>query len=266
MTDGADPVEPGASVARPISGQGRVEASTGLEFERLQLLTRLLLGSLSQGSGELMERLRDLEREIQAEPDLPGQESGPVDETVYDLLRYLGIGLLARGETQIGRRARRGYYFSLGVTSWFIEQVDRATDNVLVRPVRRPIESRIRNLWEQIGLVAEEGKQEEQTARLLTRRAVFVTLDELVDSLAESPELADLIKRQTAQRSAGLGQVAVDNTRRATVRADDLAEGLVRRLLRRRPRQELPRSPLLGEPQTMYSLEARGQEIEEHGR
>jgi hypothetical protein len=250
---------------QPDAGESRPEELSSLESERLQLLTRLLLGSLTQGSGELMERLRDLEREIEVDPELLEQDLGPDDESVYDLLRYLGVGLLTRGQKRLARRTRRGYYFSLGAASWFLEQLDRATDNPLARPVRRPIESRVRSVWEQVGLVAQEGKREEQTAKVLTRQAAIVTLDELADSLAENPELADLIKRQLGQRSAGLAEVVMDNTRRVTARADDVAERLVRRLLRRRPREELPPSPLMGEPQTMYSPEARAQETDADG-
>jgi hypothetical protein len=269
MTDAAhttDDVESGASsVERPDAGENRPEELSSLESERLQLLTRLLLGSLTQGSGELMERLRDLEREIEVDPELLEQDLGPDDETVYDLLRYLGVGLFARGQRRLARRTRRGYYFSLGVTSWFLEQLDRATDNPLARPVRHPIESRVRSFWEQVGLIAQDGKREEQTARVLTRRAAIVTLDELSDSLVENPELADLIRRQVTEKSTGLADVVIENTRRVTARADDVAEGLVRRLLRRRPRQELPPSPLMGKPQTMYSPEARAQEVDGNG-
>jgi hypothetical protein len=266
MSDATDAAEPGASLMeQPDAGESRPQELSSLEFERLQLLTRLLLGSLTQGSGELMERLRDLEHEIEADPELMEQDLGPDDETVYDLLRYLGIGLFARGQKRLARRTRRGYYFSLGVTSWFLEQLDRATDNPLARPVRRPIESRVRSFWEQVGLIAHEGKREEQTARVLTRQAAIVTLDELADSLAENPELADLIRRQVTEKSAGLAEVVVDNTRRVTARADDVVEDLVRRLLRRKPREELPPSPLMGRPQTMYSPEARAQETGGNG-
>jgi hypothetical protein len=266
MTDASDAMESRASsLEQPDAGESRPEELSSLEFERLQLLTRLLLGSLTQGSGELMERLRDLEREIEVDPELLEQDLGPGDETVYDLLRYLGIGLFARGQKRLARRTRRGYYFSLGAASWFLEQLDRATDNPLARPVRRPIESRVRSVWEQVGLIAQEGKREEQTAKVLTRRAAIVTLDELSDSLVENPELADLIRRQVTEKSAGLADVVIENTRRVTARADDVAEGLVRRLLRRRPRKELPPSPLMGKPQTMYSPEAQALEKDGNG-
>jgi hypothetical protein len=44
----------------------------------------------------------------------------------------------------------------------------------------------------------------------------------------------------------------MSNSRQLGVSADDLAEGVLRRLLRRKQRRELPPSLLAGKPLTMY--------------
>jgi hypothetical protein len=63
--------------------------------------------------------------------------------------------------------------------------------------------------------------------------------------------LTEVIGGQTA----GLATVVRDNARQLGMTSDDVVEGLLRRLLRRTPRRELPPSPLAGESQTMYSVE-----------
>ena len=50
---------------------------------------------------------------------------------------------------------------------------------------------------------------------------------------------------------------AVDNARSVALTADDAAEGLLRWLLRRIPRKDLPPSPVEGQPQTMYTPEVK---------
>ena len=48
-------------------------------------------------------------------------------------------------------------------------------------------------------------------------------------------------------------KLKVDNARSVALTADDAAEKLLRWLLRRKPRRDLPPSPVEGQPQTMYA-------------
>lgn len=233
------------------------EASSNTKGQEIELLSRLALGALLMGSDELTRRLQQAQQSLEAEPEFAQQDLDTGEETVVDLLRYMGIGLLAQGQRRMARRVRRGYYFSLGVTSWFVESLDRATDNPLVRPVRRPIETQLERLGQEIGRVVTEGRLEEQKARQLTEETLSETVEEVFVSVSDSPEVEILIRRVVGQQSAGLAGVIVGNTRRVSVSADNLVEGIARRLLRRKPRAELPPSPLLGKPQSMYALEEK---------
>ena len=49
----------------------------------------------------------------------------------------------------------------------------------------------------------------------------------------------------------------MDNTRSVALTADDAADALLRRLLGRKPRGQLPRSPVEGERQRMYEPTVR---------
>jgi hypothetical protein len=145
-------------------------------------------------------------------------------------------------------------------------KLDKWTDNRLMRPLRRPVESRWKRLREQARILAEEGRLEEQSSRRLTRRTVDGLTDEITKYVAENPELALLIREQIAAQSAGLAEVVATNTRQLTVAGDEAVEGAVRRFLRRTPRRALPSSPLRGKPQTMYRTQIRKPERTDHDR
>jgi len=98
---------------------------------------------------------------------------------------------------------------------------------------------------------------------VVSRRLADETLEELVEeaiqTLAGNPELTSAIQRVVAGQGASLTGTVVGSARELSVSADDMTEGMVRRLLRRKPRQELPPSPLVGKPLTMYVPRAPGQ-------
>lgn len=254
----------GGSVQQDAEAQLQVsQAQPGqpaeLEFEDLQLLSRLLVGLLLTGSDQLMQIVRGLQREIEADPGL----LTPVvadDETTLDLLRYLAIGLLARGQKRLARGVSKGVQLSLSTTGWALRKLDRWTDNRFTRPFRRPIESRLWNLEQETDLIIKEGRLEEQNARLLAGRTVGEIIDELLDFMSENPDLAEFIQELIGRQSVGLAGVVRDNARQVSSTADYIAEGVARRLLRRRSRRDMPPSPLMGKPQTMYSLEGPTQE------
>jgi hypothetical protein len=249
---------------QPQVSQAQPDQPPELEFEDLQLLSRLLVGLLLTGSDQLMQMVRGLQREIEADPGLRTQVVAD-DETTLDLLRYLTIGLLARGQKRVARGVSKGLRLSLSATGWTLRTLDRWTDNRFTRPFRRPIESRLWNLEQETDLIIKEGRVEEQNARLLANRTVGEIIDELLDFMSENPDLAEFVREQIGQQSVGLAGVVRDNARQVSTTADYIAEGVVRRLLRRRSRRELPPSPLMGKPQTMYSLEGPAQGGDDHG-
>jgi hypothetical protein len=226
--------------------------STTDRGEDLQLLSRVLVGLLLLGGDELAQHLREFQEQIEAEFTLVDQGVVARDETTWDLVRYLTIGTLVRGQKRIARGVHKGVLLSVGTADWMTGKLDKWTDNRLMRPLRRPIESRWRRLKQQAGLIVEEGRLEEQNSRLLASQTVAGIIDEILEYMAHDPELARLIREQIAAQSAGLAEVVASNTRQVTVAGDDAVEGVVRRLLRRKPRGALLPSPFLGKPQTMY--------------
>ena len=237
------------SILRPENqGEpGADEPLLGAEDDRA--LMRFVVGLLLLGNDELDVGLRAARG--------PGAAPPPQEETLGDLFRYLTLGLLARGQRQASKSLRTTYYASLGTASWTASQLDRWTDNRFARPLRRPVEKRLRSLSEQVAEIIQEGKREEEQSRVYAAKGTGAIVDDVVDQLAGSEEVDRLIQELVSQKSVSFTSSLVDNIRALAVTADYLLEGMVRKLVRRKPRRELPPSPLEGQPQTMY----RPQEI-----
>jgi hypothetical protein len=232
--------------------EGQPKGSAPLAFEDLQILTRFLSGAVILGGGELLQRLRYFQRLFDTDPHSLPTLAAADEETTGDLLRYLALGMVARGQTRVARGLRQGAHLSLAVSRSIVGGLDRLTDTGLARPLRRPVERRLKALGQEAAQIIDEGRLEEQNARYLATQTVGDVIDDLLDHLAENPEVADLIRTQIGAQSAGLAGVVAENSRSVTVVGDYALEGLVRRLLRRTLRRDLPPSPYVGKPQNMY--------------
>jgi hypothetical protein len=105
--------------------------------------------------------------------------------------------------------------------------------------------------------MAREGEQEEQKGRALATGTLGALILEILDEIAENPELLDFVQDLLSQQGKGMASSAMDNARSVTLTADDAADALLRWLFRRAPRRELPPSPVEGRRQTMYEPTAR---------
>jgi hypothetical protein len=255
------------SLSVESAGVSSVESQTPMErdAESLQLLSRLLVGLIVMGGEELMLRLRAYQQQIDDQPGMLEQVVDSDAETVLELFRFLSIGLLARGEKALVHGVYRGFRASYRSASWLLGKADSLTDNWLARPFRRPIESRLGRLEGRMGGYVDEGRLEEQRSRLLAAQSLSGIIDDVMDYVAASPELTGYITDLVAGQGAGLAGLVGDNARQLSATGDDAAERLIRRVLRRKPRQDLPPSPLAGKPQTMYSPqpETPGEDVDD---
>ena len=87
---------------------------------------------------------------------------------------------------------------------------------------------------EEIERVVTLGRLEAPRAEQMAVQAFDGTVAALMDHLAHS----DALRGMVADASAGLAKTAVDEVRHGAVGADDRAEALVRRILRRSPRSD----------------------------
>jgi hypothetical protein len=216
-----------------------------LEPERAPSVSRFLVGLLLLGSDQLAQGLGGA-RQLKT-------EALPEEETSSEVLRYLALGLLARGQRRAGRRLRTVYYASVGTASWTYDKLNRWTDNRLLRPLRNPVEARLQGWWEEAAQIVEEGRREEQDSRAMAAESVQSVVENILDQVAEGEEVDRLIMELVGQKSVSFASSLVDNVRTLTAAVDYALEGVLRKLLRRTARHALPPSPLEGQPQTMYA-------------
>jgi hypothetical protein len=259
MNDRGESTEP-ADVT--VTAGGAQQASPQeLDAARAQLLTRLALGFVIVGAEQLSQRLRDVQSDDEAISEILIQEPETYDDTAFDLLRYLAIGAVMRGERKVVRSIYGGFRRSFRATGWLVGKLDTATDNRLARPFRRPFEARVKRLEQTLDTYVREGRIEERRSRELATDTVEEITGDVVDWIAHSPDVNQMARDVIGGQGVGLAEVAQDNARQATVTGDDALENIIRRILRKSPRDQLPPSPLAGQPQTMYAPETQLQAV-----
>jgi hypothetical protein len=89
-----------------------------------------------------------------------------------------------------------------------------------------------------IDRVTADAVSSQRTSRAIERLLESEDLWRIVDRIASSPEVLNAI----ASASAGLTGVVADEARKRTVTADEFAERVARKVLRRTPREPQPRA------------------------
>jgi hypothetical protein len=222
------------------------------DAETLYLFTRFLTGLAVMGGEELFERLRTFQAEYDDKLASGRVKDESGDENGIDTLRYLLIGAVLRGQKRAVRRFQSGVNFSFRVSSSLLNTIAGLTDNTWMRPMREPIEGKVQEWQEEAKTMVREGRAAEENGRFLVQETVPDLIDDFIDYLAQNPQLAELIRAQIGEQSVSMAGVVMDNSRRISIGADNVLEGVIRRLFRLTRRSDLPASPLRGEPQTMY--------------
>jgi hypothetical protein len=255
MQDTTGDNTPGNNTLITNSDQERLEnvlQSLELDDEatdKLRTILRLMVGGALIGWDELLTHLEQWEKEVRAPQQTPRETQAgtivfvePGSRTSPSLsdsqeLRYLLLGLLFESESRVHRRGSA------------VLKLAGQTTNALLSPWIRwmdrserfePVRSRFEDLIKRGEAVTDRWIQRGQIEELHSRRLVLTatqdTFDASMEQLGQAPELQNLVKAQ----SAGLSREVLDEVRSRTVSGDLVAEGFVRRVLRRAPRGELP--------------------------
>lgn len=206
------------------------------EFDAYMAVVKLLIGGTVEGAVELSHRLERWEAALLA---AEGEaEPGEIGNT-GDVARFMLVGMALDASDGLRRRVIEFaqasdvlFRFSGSMTRPLVK--NRLT-GIVGRPLDRAFNRLVERGQKNVDRWIELGRAEEPGARRLARKAYGETVDEFIGHLAENKELADLVQK----KSVGLATEAVDEFRSRTVSADALAETLVRRILRRPPRDEL---------------------------
>ncbi|MEZ4515605.1 MAG: hypothetical protein R3C44_01795 [Chloroflexota bacterium] len=211
------------------------------EFDAYMSIARLLVGGAVEGTAQLSKRLQKIEGELmRAQAEEP--KVGEINST-SDVMRYAAVGFALSA----GDGLRRRFMKLLDATDFFWEATGNTvkpfTENRITgfftAPFERAFDSIVGRGQETVNEWVERGRREEPISRQLALETTSTIIEEFINLLSENPELAELVQSQ----SVGLVGEVVDEVRSRTVSADVVAETLVRRLLRRPPRSDLPAPP-----------------------
>jgi hypothetical protein len=215
-------------------------------FDALRSTTRLLVGLALVGSDELLKRLQLLERDFDALPPDPEEmaariRTSPTGQHIPDDVRHALIGLAFELQDQVRVQTPR----LLAAADQIISDVTRPAQSVLNHiPI---IGSLSKSLGLQYGAMQKRGEdrlqrwiaigqREEARSRVLADQTFTRIVDDVIDYLADKPEVQNLIAGQTT----GLAGEVLNEVRERTVSGDSFLEGIVRAVLRKSPRAELP--------------------------
>jgi hypothetical protein len=243
------PEPPGTEVAP--------ERSVDLDRDNIDLAMRFLVGFLALGGDEASRRLQEMQNRLDGDPTLWASEVPTAEKPLRRQAWYLGIGLMKRGQRRLRRRLRSGYDLSRRVAGRVSSASNRWGVSTLTSPIRRPLAAQLERLHAEAARIIREGELEEQQGRALATGTISTLTLETMDDIAESPEMQEFVQDLIGQQGVSMATSIVDNARSVTLTADDAAESLFRWLMRRKPRRELPPSPVKGQRQMMYAPTAR---------
>jgi hypothetical protein len=229
---GAPP--PTLPAAQPAASQ---PVAADPEFDAYMAVVKLIVGGAVEGAAELVKRLEKWESELTAAEAPPGP--GEIKSS-GDVVRYMLVGMaLSTGDgvrRQVLKLAQASDLFWRFTGNAAQPLVNSRVTGVVTRPLDRALNRLVTRGQQRVDDWIALGRAQEPGARRIARKAYLETIDEFIGLLAENQELAALVQNQ----SVGLATEAVDEFRSRTVSADAIAENIVRRILRRPPRAELP--------------------------
>jgi hypothetical protein len=245
MTDSSDVSEPvhskTALVPAPEPPPTVVEP-----FDALRSTTRLLVGLALIGGDELLKRLQLLEHDLDALPLDPAEmaariRTSPTGQHVPDDIRHALIGLAFEAQDQVRVQTPR----LLAAADQIISDVTRPAQGILNRiPIVGSLSKSLGLQYDTLQKRGEDrlqrwiaiGQREEARSRMLADQTYNRIVDDFIDYLGDKPEVQALIAGQTT----GLAGEVLNEVRERTVSGDSFLEGIVRAVLRKAPRAELP--------------------------
>lgn len=261
-----------------IDHSSRSEADVEeVNIDVLRSLLRLLVGGTEIGVEELRKQLQSWD---EMTPDeVPGQVAPDLieidmegDDRIYrqslaelpedagmDAVRYAVIGLLF--EVQAGMRSsidlagRLSHAVSRILRPWWYP----LQNSRLFNPLLNSYDSLVARGEAEVSRWIETGRKESQHSRNLSQVALTETVNRVFEYLSENQEIRQLIQSQ----GTGLADEVLEEARERTVSADTYLEGVIRSMLRRRPRRELPEPSEAEKQQALTFRELRDQRIDE---
>lgn len=241
-------------------------------FDPLRSITRLAVGGLLLSYDELQRQMRIWEQEtdqhLAAQRRQPSRSKrsngtaarggGPAalptasptasaqrgiaaqpGETLADVARYALIGLLFETQQHLTPRTRDLQQIDQFASSLIAPLLDVLEQHQLLAPVRAQFRVLVGRGEVEAARWVERGRAEEARSRQLVKVAARMSTETTIHQVVNNNEVRELVQEQ----GAGIADEVVTEVREHAVSADAFIEGLVRVLLKRRPRAALPLPP-----------------------
>ena len=245
MSDSSEVNEPVDQTTALVPATDRPPAPVE-PFEALRSTTRLLVGLALVGGDELLKRVQMLERDFDALPPDPEELAGrirtsPTGQYIPDDIRHALIGLAFEVQDQVRVQTPR----LLAAADQIIGDVTRPAQGILNRiPIVGSLSKSLGLQYDTLQKRGEDrlkrwiaiGQREEARSRVLADQTFNRIVDDFIDYLGDKPEVQELIAGQTT----GLAGEVLNEVRERTVSGDSFLEGIVRAVMRKSPRAELP--------------------------
>ena len=207
---------------------GGSDDDTQPNFDTLADLMRLLVGGTMEAADELSRRLKE-HQNVLRQSQTSDISFNADDETELERLRYALIGLLFEMPQALTKSLAMVGQTTGKASSFISSVVSPVANSRLMRPIQRRYETVAVRREEMLERLMERGRSEELAGRLLARNASAEAMNELLDYLAEKPEVRQLVQQQ----SVGLVAEVVEQFREHAAGADALVDRISGTILRR---------------------------------
>lgn len=181
------------------------------EAGTFRLAMRLALGSIILGREEMNRRFRD--KQAQLNQSLSPQLTVRSEESSNDRARYAVEGVLvqtsdtvSRGFQAVGNAANKVFKLASRLSR-------PVTDSRVMRPVRRQFDLFEERGEQVVQTWIDTGRSEEYLSRILVQDTSTEIIEEVLDYLAVSPEMDQLVEQQTSDMA---GEVVEEFQERTT--------------------------------------------------
>jgi len=203
----------------------------------VRMLVRMVLGGAVIGREELKNRYQDK----QSDAHIPGSELNRVTpiESEADRVRYAAVGAVANSSEalrkrimKIGRSSDRSY-------SRLTRALEPVSDSRLLKPFRRRYQRYLDHGDKIVSTWVAAGRREEYLGRQLARETTTESIEEVLDYLADSPELDELMAQQSFDL---VDDILLDNVREGASNTSIILSNWFNTVILRRKRQLPPSS------------------------
>jgi hypothetical protein len=218
----------------------------------IKQISRLVIGLSLLGSEEFSKTLQDAQKKVDENSEFSSTDYVHSEDDELAQMRYLMLGTFSKIQKKATKRAEKGLKFTLRTSGTMLGTFYALTDNPIMRPLRKPVDTVLSEVVRNVDQTLRVGKYEEMQSKALARETTKEVVDGTMEQVADNPKMAKMIQDIVGSQSLGMMKMIMDGVTERTAYYDAVLEGFVRRILHLTPRSELPPSPIAGKPQYMY--------------